>query len=538
MAIRGSLEEASLPDVIQLLALGQKSGKLTLTYRNNIGSIFFERGLITFADIVNRRDRLGDTLVKAGRISLEQLQHAISLQGPSGHKKIGEILIEQDIVSRSEIEHYVRIQIEEAVYFLFTWTQGTFNFETGVEPEEQDFLVAINPDSLLLEGARRVDEWSLIEKKLPSFDVVVTLDRTRLDDSQVELTAEQETIIELIDGQRDVQQIIDDSALAEFDVGKALYGLMAAGFVHRSRKQQVRKPRARETQVEEHRNLGLAFYRTGMWDEALREFRRVAELRANDGPALFFMGLVALRQTQFDEAVEYLKTAAEVLGGNVAVLNNLAVALEKSGQFEAAESVFAEAASRERSDSRIMVGWGIVALQSGEYEVAAARLDRTRELLGDMVPPPIWYWARSLASASTGDFEAATKILEEGVVKHEENAVLRNNLAVVLELTGDLDQAEVHLREAAVLQPSFAHVHKNLGDVAYRRGGLEDAWDSYLKAVKLHPALGDDVYFKLGNIAYKWGDRDGAARYWSKVLELNSSHQLARTNLETMKALA
>src|SRR5256885_2766682 len=53
------------------------------------------------------------------------------------------------------------------------------NFETDVRPERQDFLVSINPESLLLEGARRVDEWSLIEKKIPSFDLIFLVDRDR-----------------------------------------------------------------------------------------------------------------------------------------------------------------------------------------------------------------------------------------------------------------------------------------------------------------------------------------------------------------------
>ena len=83
------------------------------------------------------------------------------------------------LITREELHRHIRLQIEEAVYFLFTWTQGTFNFEADVLPEEQDFLVSINPESLLLEGARRVDEWSLIEKKIPSFDIVFELDRTQ-----------------------------------------------------------------------------------------------------------------------------------------------------------------------------------------------------------------------------------------------------------------------------------------------------------------------------------------------------------------------
>jgi len=52
--------------------------------------------------------------------------------------------VEQGAVTQADLERYMRIQIEESVYFLFTWTQGTFNFEADVHPERQDFLVTIN----------------------------------------------------------------------------------------------------------------------------------------------------------------------------------------------------------------------------------------------------------------------------------------------------------------------------------------------------------------------------------------------------------
>jgi len=58
-----------------------------------------------------------------------------------------------EIVTREQLERLLFLQIEEAVYYLFTWAEGTFNFESDIRPEEQDFLVSINPESLLLEGA-------------------------------------------------------------------------------------------------------------------------------------------------------------------------------------------------------------------------------------------------------------------------------------------------------------------------------------------------------------------------------------------------
>ena len=218
MAIKGSLKEASLPDVLQLLALGQKTGCLSIADRSNFGYIYFDKGRICYASIVNRRDRLGDILAKHGLLSTDQLDAAIHRQTRERDKKLGEILVAMGVISQPDLERYMRMQIEEAVYYLFTWTQGTFHFEADVRPEQQDFLVSINPESLLLEGARRVDEWSLIEKKIPSFDLIFGVDRDRLAISESTLTETQQRLMPLLDGSRDVNQVIEDSGLGEFEI--------------------------------------------------------------------------------------------------------------------------------------------------------------------------------------------------------------------------------------------------------------------------------------------------------------------------------
>ena len=177
MAIKGSLKEASLPDVLQLLALGKKTGCLSVTDRTNLGNIYFDKGWICYASIVNRRDRLGDMLVKSGKITHEQLEQAIEQQTKERQNKLGRLLLESGAITEADLERCVQIQVEEAVYYLFTWTQGSFRFDADVKPEGEDtILLLINPESLLLEGARRVDEWSLIEKKVHSFDCIFALE--------------------------------------------------------------------------------------------------------------------------------------------------------------------------------------------------------------------------------------------------------------------------------------------------------------------------------------------------------------------------
>src|SRR5215469_8525389 len=223
MAIRGSLREASLPDVLQLLAMGKKTGCLSVTHRDNFGYVYFDRGRIAFASIVNRRDRLGDLLIQAGLLTRENLDAALEVQGEQPERRLGEILIGLGYVTREALHDQVRTQIEEAVYFLFTWSHGTFSFEPDVRPDEHGFVVSINPESLLLEGARRVDEWGLIEKKIPSFDLVFHIDAARIRESEATLTPSQRTVLNLLDGERDVRAVVDESGLGEFDVAKALY---------------------------------------------------------------------------------------------------------------------------------------------------------------------------------------------------------------------------------------------------------------------------------------------------------------------------
>src|SRR5438876_1295509 len=418
MAIKGSLKEASLPDVLQLLALGQKTGCLSIADRSNFGYIYFEKGRICYASIVNRRDRLGDILVKHNRITQEQLTAAVHRQTKEHGKKLGEILVAMAVISQADLERYMRVQIEESVYYLFTWTQGTFNFEADVRPERQDFLVSINPESLLLEGARRVDEWGLIEKKIPSFDLIFLLDKDRLAISEAALTDTQQRMLPLLDGSRDVHHVIEDSGLGEFEVGKALYGLVTAGFLHRAgRTASAEDVKMTDARVEEHRNLGVAFYKTGMLDEATREFRRVAELRASDANALFFIGLVALKQARWREAMEALRLAAEKGGSRPAVLHNLGLAYEQLGRLPDAEMAYAEAASRARHDARVYLGWGIVALKRGDFASAAGRLDRAKELFAGALPAA-WHWARTLAAAAAGEFEEAETLAEAGVAAY------------------------------------------------------------------------------------------------------------------------
>lgn len=534
MAIQGSLKEASLPDVVQMLHLGRRTGRLALADRQRHASIYFEHGWITYASIVNRRDRLGDMLVKSGRVTQAQLDEALAAQAAEPSRRVGELLVSSGSITRETLDQFLRIHVEEALYALFTWATGTFLFEADVQLEAEETPHRFSPEAVLLEGARRIDEWSLIEHRIPSFDLVFALESGVGSLEGLTLTEAQQRVLPLLDGARDVRAVIDESALSDFTACQALFGLVTAGLV---RAVGVSTPpeavRAQESQIEEHRNLGVAFLRTGMLEEAEREFRRVRELRPSEGHARFALGLIAMRRGQYQDAIAAFREAEDRGGPRPSVLANLALALERLGELDAAEAAWADAARRAPGDGRILLHWGLLALAQGRVEVGHRRIEQARERLGDRLPP-VWYWAAARALASVDRHDEALDAARAGLATYPRDQVLANTVAVLLETAGDYEGAERLLRATIAEDASLPQVSKNLGDLCYRSGRFDQAWECYQRAVRLAPALGDDIHFRIGNLAFRRGELPSAREGWETAVALNPAHHLARANLDAL----
>lgn len=534
MAIKGSLKEASLADVCQLLAMGQKTGCLSITDRSRFGQVYFETGRITYARIVNRRDRLGDLLVADDLITHAQLRETVEQQAKQPDRRLGELLIEEGHITRDDLERCLRRQIEEAVYYLFTWSQGNFYFEADERPAEGEVLASITPESLLLEGARRIDEWSLIEEKIPSFDLLFELDEARLDDADVELTPEQSRLLPLLDGTHTVQDLVETTGMVEFDVGKALFGLVQAGFARRiGHRKRVSDGPTRPSEAAEHRNLAVAFYRAGLLDDAVREAKYVLDVEPADETARFYLALLAVRQGREHDAVERLRELLEESGPRFGTFIDLAVALHRHDRPADAELVLGEAEALRPDSPEPVLLRAVVRLEKGEVDAAAADFDAYRERLDEgTAPAAVYFHHAALAALLGGDPPRAEELIRAGLEAHPRSAPLFVLAGAVAERRGDLANAERCYRRAAEEDPSFGLAHKNLGDIAYRRGLHEEAREHYERAVRLTPDLGDDVYTKLGNLLYKQRERDAAIERWERALQLNPDNRVARNNME------
>jgi tetratricopeptide (TPR) repeat protein len=537
MAIKGSLKEASLPDVLQLLTMGGKTGCLSVTDRQSFGYIYFEEGRIIYASLLNRRDRIGDILVREAVISREQLDAAIEEQSATRDgRRLGEILKDSGYIEQDTLHRWVRYQIEEAVYHLFTWSQGTFYFEPGQRPDREQILVSIDPESLLLEGARRVDEWSQIEKKVSSLELVFSLHPERSQAiSSLNLTEEQQKLLPLLDGKHSGWDIIEETALGEFEVGKALFGLVTAGLIRRVGRRERKSPRAEaRARVNEHRNLGVAFYRTGMYDEAVRELRQVLELEPEALDAEFFLGLVALRRGDLDAAEKKFVEIMEAGAVQPALYNDLALVLAGQGKLGQAAALLDEGLEKTQAHPKLLLTKAVCQLKLGDSAASKSTLDAFAAVASGELPP-LYYSTRALAEAMSADLDSAAEMAAEGVERHPSSAALANNAGVIMERKGDLEGARVLYEKAFEQDSALPQASKNLGDLLYREGLYDKAAEAYKRALRANPNLGDDVYAKLGNVYYKGRDREKAVEMWRRALEINPANEVVRTNLEFVK---
>jgi tetratricopeptide (TPR) repeat protein len=540
MAIKGSLKEASFADVLQLLALGRKTGCLSVSDRSSFGRIYFEQGWITHASILNRRDRLGDLLVRNGVVSRDDLQAAISEQTGQTPERLGEILVRRGSLRRDQLEHFIRVQIEDAIYFLFTWTQGSFYFEAAERPDPGEILVAINPESVLLEGARRVDEWTLIEKKIPSSDLVFGLDLTHGDPASADLTPQQRRVMGLIDGHRTVSEITEESGLLEFETAKALFGLVHAGFARpRGRRRETARAAVRETRLQEHINLGIAFYRTSMLEESEREFLRVQELSPGHVESLFRLASIALRQGQPRVAIRRLMEVIESGARGAGAFHNLALALESCGRFEDALLAVDEGLASHPRSRPLLLARGILTTRLGALADACEAFGAYRSGAAGEAPPASFYAFAIVALGGIGRLDEARSTADEGLALHPRNPQLLVNAAALLQRTGFAEDAEALYRRATDEAPDLTQARRGLADSLYRRGDYDGAGEIYAKLLE-SPGEGgaSELHFRMGNIAYKRGRRDDAVVHWRRTVELEPQHTVARTNLELVEGVA
>jgi len=235
MPIVGPLREFGVQDVFQLLALSRKTGVLTLTAPRNTseGFVVFEAGRVTHAGFSAEPTPAEDVLISTGRVGALDLEYARRTVAEQGHGiTVVEMLVEAGAISQREVERVMRQQVESVVFELMTWRDGQFAFEERPAGELPRGGVALSTEGILMESARRLDEWSNIAQRVPDGSAVAQLVPVEeSQNSRIDLRPHEWLVLGMIDGERDVRAIATMLSQPVFDVAKVVYGLAMTGLV-------------------------------------------------------------------------------------------------------------------------------------------------------------------------------------------------------------------------------------------------------------------------------------------------------------------
>jgi len=367
VAIEGPLKELGLHDVFQLLDLSRKTGVLRITshLRDNDGTVFFDSGNIVFAAIRSNPQRIGDRLLAGGRITAEELERARAVQQrEGGRRRLGQILVEIGALTPRELEREVERHIEEAVFELLSWREGAFSFaEGGLEGAPADALVSLPTEKVLMEGARRIDEWSRIETQVPHLGVVPALAPLEASGpaSQLDLHPAEWEVLAEVDGERDLRQIASALRVSEFEVARTVFGLATTGVVGLRDPTAMRKSRpslgddadalvaAAEVRLEAgdveaareaaqtaltlrpeeprvHLVLGRAQLASGLYAEAVEACRRAIRLAPDLADAHRWCGFALAATGRFRDARESWERWEQLVDGHADEAQRLQVA--------------------------------------------------------------------------------------------------------------------------------------------------------------------------------------------------------------------
>jgi hypothetical protein len=221
--LRGQISDIPIPDILQHLAEARATGILTLTSGGVRKALYFNMGRVVFASSDLPEDRLGDILVREGKITIDDYE--ASLKAVTKGKRQGRVLVEMAALSPKDLWEGVQFQVREIVLSVFAWNAGQFHFEASGLPERERITVDLAVTSLVLSGLRRVSAQGTIESRYPRGDLILHAATFAPEG----LEPYEEHIRKLVDGERSVAEICRDSEIGENETLKVLYGLLCVG---------------------------------------------------------------------------------------------------------------------------------------------------------------------------------------------------------------------------------------------------------------------------------------------------------------------
>ena len=229
MALEGTLQDFALVDILQLIGMQRKTGVLTLTRKDETLNVVVQDGMVVWAAPPDEvfEANLGRVLARRELITRERWEEVRQMRARKGQRLVP-FLLEGQLVSPRDIEKVVQRLVRETLYQALRWRDGRYTFAAQTQVDlSRGQIPPVGTETVLLEAVRQMDEWPMIERRIPSLDLVVR--RSNRPAYRDQAPPEALTVLELVDGRRSARDIAELCDLGEFDAYKGIADLLAAG---------------------------------------------------------------------------------------------------------------------------------------------------------------------------------------------------------------------------------------------------------------------------------------------------------------------
>src|SRR5262249_15980063 len=134
--------------------------------------LFFREGKPVFATSSREELRFGSMLVRFGKVSADALDRVLQKQSAAGHR-IGQALLSENVLTEHQLASFLKIQVSEVIFGAFGWREGSFTFYDRVPPPATAVTLEMDPQNLIMEGVRRIDERGRLNEVFPDLSHVV-----------------------------------------------------------------------------------------------------------------------------------------------------------------------------------------------------------------------------------------------------------------------------------------------------------------------------------------------------------------------------
>jgi len=271
MSLTGNLRTMDLPEVLQWISGGRKTGTLHLDRGSVQKRIAFVDGIIHTSWSNDPRESLGQFLVRDGLITEEQLFKALLRQEKEG-RLIGVILVGDGAVAEADLRRALQVKVGETIYDLFLWPEGKFDFKDGELPSPPGISVDLPVMGVIMEGARRIDEWSRIREIFPTAGTSFNVPKGIPADVTVR---EERKFLELAATGRTLAAIALETRWSEFDTAVRAFELHHRGLLAVARIHDAPPAGDAQTLIRELLRMANERYAQKRYDKALEAYEQV-----------------------------------------------------------------------------------------------------------------------------------------------------------------------------------------------------------------------------------------------------------------------